>query len=326
MIEEKNEKISEKPEFNEKKTAPEDKARKGQDAPVKRKSKKKKILLGCLTVVLVFILVLVGTILYVMASVFDEKPAPSVVKIPDVKALESATQKLLKTLGVERVMSGNTNIEDLDLNSLGLGDLDLGNIDLNNVEDLDFGELIKKIDVGKALGVLSKPGSLTLSKGEVNALIATAFSADKVGNFQESRETKVYDAWFDNGRFTIKLTLDSKIPTPFGSYCDIQIVFVPQVIDHHLKLDLYSAKIGTISCPVSYFKDLIDTQLLIYEQSDEGKQILEMIDSLEIDEDKVVLEYNFQSLSMFILDKQDTIELFNNSSDVSPEEILKLFK
>lgn len=312
---------------------------------MEKKSKKKKILLGCLSLILIVLLASIGIILYVLATIFDDKPAKTVIKIPDPEALQSATEKLAKTLGGEGLMSGNssledlalnspglggnTNLEDIDLNSLGLGNLESGNIDLNNLENLenlDLQELLKKIDVGKVLNVLSKPGTLTLNKAEVNALIASGFTADAVGDFQDPNQPRIYDAWFDNGRFTIKLTFDSKIYTPFGSYCNIQVTFVPQVIEHHLKLDIYSAKIGDFSSPVSYLKGIIDSQLLIYEKSEDGKKLLKLIQGLKVDEDKVVLQYDFQELSLFLLEQQDNMQLLNNSSDISPEEIMKLFK
>jgi uncharacterized protein YpmS len=303
---------------------------------VAKKSKTKKIFLGCLGVVLILILVAIGSVLYVLSSVFDEKPAEIVIKVPEPEPLLSGTQKLLKALGGGPATSGNpgignTSLEDLDLNSLGLGNLeavgaDLGELDLNNLENIDPEELLKKLDLGKVMEALAKPGKITLSKAEVNALIASYFTADKVGDFQDPNKPKVYDAYFANGRFTLKLAVDSKFPSPFGSYCNIELVFIPQVVDHHLKLDLYSVRAGTLSIPVSYFKDTIDSKLREYEQSDDGKLLLQMVTSLKVEEDKVVMEYDFQYLSLYLLENQHKLEILNNSSEMSADEILKIFK
>jgi len=45
-----------------------------------------------------------------------------------------------------------------------------------------------------------------------------------------------------------------------------------------------------------------------------------------VDEDQVVLEYDFQELSLFLLEKQSDMEILNNSSDISVQKILKIFQ
>ena len=80
----------------------------------KKKTKTKKVLLGCFTVFIIFLLVLIGSVLYVMSSIFDDKPAATVIKTPEFGPLQSATEKLLKALGGEDLINDN-NIANTNL-------------------------------------------------------------------------------------------------------------------------------------------------------------------------------------------------------------------
>ncbi len=292
------------------------------------KSKTKKILLGCFGLIFIMICTLIGVSLYLCASIFDETPGVPVTRIPDSKQLQSATNKIQATLNLENKEDGvSNNIAE----SMGIDTKSLENID---VENLDFGELLKNVDLSKAMEALSQPGALSgtlkFTKGEVNALIDAALSANQLNielNIASGKEknVKVYDASFQDGRFIVKLSVDSKISTPFGKYCNLEIVFTPQVIDHHLKLDLYSTKVGSVSLPVSYYKKSIDRELELYDQSNDGKTLLSILTSLKIDNEGVELKYDLQKLSVFALEKLPEIQKINSSSNKS-EAILELFQ
>ena len=292
------------------------------------KSKTKKILIGCFGIIILAIFAVIAVSLYICSAVFDEAPMPIVTRTPDYKNLKSATDKITKVLNMTPEKGGGNG--NIDLDSLGLGDVDLENLDADN---LDFGELLKKVDIGKAMNALSKPGALVgtlhFTKDEVNALIDAALTADQVerkaSDGNRDRDVQIYDAFFDNGRLTIKFSIESKFSTPFGRYCNIEMVFTPQVIDHHLKLDIYSTRVGTVTVPVSYFRKSIDAQLELYEQTDDGKSILAIITSLKVDDENVELKYDLQSLSVFMLDKLPEIQKINSSPDKT-SAVLELFK
>ena len=292
------------------------------------KSKTKKILIGCSGIIIFAIFAVIGISLYICSAVFDDAPVPVVIRTPDYKNLKSATDKITEVLSMNPEKGGGGG--NIDLDSLGLGDVDLENLD---AENLDLGELLKKVDLGKAMNALSQPGALvgtlTFTKGEVNAMIDAALAADQVerkaSGGSTDRDVKIYDAFFDNGRLTLKFSVESDFSTPFGRYCNIEMVFTPQVLDHHLKLDLYSTRVGTVSVPVSYFKKSIDSQLKLYEQTDDGKSILAIITSLKVDNDNVELKYDLQGLSVFILDKLPEIQKINSSPDKT-SAVLELFK
>ena len=295
---------------------------------VAMKSKTKKILLGCLAVFLIFVCTVVGLSLYLCSRVFDEKRGELVARVPDYKDLQSATDKIEAVLKLDNQQAGvSNNIAE----SLGLDSQDLEDID---PENLDFGELLKKVDIGKAMEALSQPGALNgtleFNKDEVNALLDAMLSADQLqqevaDTSGRERDVRVYDAFFDNGRFTIKFSVDSKMATPFGRYCNIEIVFTPQIIDHHLKLDLYSTKVGTVDAPVSYFKSTIDRELEVYEQTEDGQTILAILTSLKVDKERLELKYDLQELSVFALEKLPQIQKLDSAPDKT-EAILELLK
>jgi len=294
------------------------------------KSKTKKILLGCFGIIIIMFLIILATSLYLTSAIFDENPKTPVVRVPNYEDLKSATDKFSGILKIK----DDGGIDSSALAGIGLESLGLEDIDLESGEDLDLGAILQKVDIGKAMKALTEPGALvgtlTFNKAEVNAMIDAALSADQTKKSiydgdADAPKSQIYDAWFKDGKLTLKLSVDSEIPTFFGSYCNIEIVFTPQVIDHHLKLDLYSTKIGSISVPVSYFKDAIDSQLKIYEQTDDGKSILSIVTSLNIDKDNVVLKYDLQKLASFAIEKLPEIQQLQNS-DNKASDIMKLFR
>jgi len=270
----------------------------------KNKEKKAKrllprILLGCLGIFLLVSALIIASACYVLASIFDYKPASIVTRIPDPQALESAIKKLEATINPGNKDSG------IDLDSLGLGNVNLEELDPDN---LDIGKLVQNIDFDKALKTLSTPGALTgtlaLTGDEVNALIDAAFTADNVAELQdESRDVRLYDAKFADGHFSAKLSLRSKVPTPFGRYCNVEVEFIPQIINHHIKLDLLKGVVGAYEIPVSMLKDTLDGELEVLEKTEDGKQILAVARSLKVDKNKVELKYDLQQLSTILLDK-----------------------
>ncbi len=297
------------------------------------KSKHKKILFGCLGAIILCTLITLGIILYILSAVFDDAPHPQAVRIPDYENLQSATGKLSSVFGLSSEnISANFNLENLNMDSLQILDTGANNIDLDNLENLDLGKLdlgkmLEKIDLGKVMNALSKPGSVTLNKGEVNALIDSAFTveiADRLRKSNDPSKPRIYDAKFDNGEFTVKMTVDSHIPTPFGSYCNIEVVFIPQVIDHHLQLNLTASKIGSLPLPVSYFENIIASQISLYEQTQDGKDVLSVITSLKIDKKEVVLDYDGQCLSPILIRKSSQLQGLGNSSDISISDIMNL--
>ena len=292
------------------------------------KSKTKKILLGCFGLIFIMFCSVIGIFLYIFSGIFDEVPGKLVVRLPDYQQLQSATDKIQVTLNLE---NNNEGVANNLAESIGLDTKSLENTD---IENLDFGELLKKVDLAKAMEALSQPGALNgtlmFTKGEVNAFIDAALSAHQVNmemsdSSANEEPVKIYDAFFKDGRFTVKFSVDSKMNTPFGKYCNIEVVFTPQVIDHHLKLDLYSTKVGSISLPVSSFESMINNQLSVYEQSEDGKTLLSIITSLKIEEESFELKYDLQKLSVFALEKLPQIKQISSSPDKT-EAIMELFK
>ena len=292
------------------------------------KNRTKKILFILLGLFLLLLGTVVGLSLYVTSKIFDEKRGTLVQRVPDYKELKSATDKIQAVLKLDNKKEGvSNNLAE----SIGLDSQDIQELD---PEHLDFGELMKKVDLSKAMEALSKPGALNgtleFTKGEVNALLDAMLSANQIqkeiaASSENKRDVRVYDAFFKNGRFTVKFSVDSKIATPFGRYCNIEMVFTPQVIDHHLKLDLYSTKVGSVDVPVAYFKSGIDEELAKYEQTEDGQTILSIITSLQVNNDRVRLGYDLQKLSFFVLDKLPQIQKINSSPDKT-KAILELLK
>ncbi len=292
------------------------------------RNRTKKIILISFGLFFIMICTVIGIFIYIFAGIFDEKPGVLVMRTPDYKQLQSAIGKIESALNLEMKDDGVSNnlVE-------GLG-IDIESLESCNVQDLDLGKLLKNIDLSKAMATLSQPGALNgtllFTKDEVNAFIDSALSADKInteikGLSDKEELIKVYDAFFKDGRFTLKISVDPEINSPFGKYCNIVIVFTPQVIDHHLEFELHSTNVGSISLPVTYLKNSINNQLRMYEQSEDGEALLSILTNLKIDNDSFELKYDLQKLSVFTLDKLPQIKRIKSSPDKA-EAIMELFQ
>ena len=280
-------------------------------------SRSKKVLLICLGVLFLMTSVVIGIILYILAGIFDSTPSPIASRLPDPASLESAVKKLEATINLDNKDSA-LNLENLGLKNLKPEDLDS--------ENLDLAKVMQNIDLSKAMQVLSNPdtltGKITLNGKEINALIDAAFTKEQVSKTDNKNfKNRIYDAWFKDGRFTVKLTIKSNVPTPFGSYYNVEVVFIPQVLNHHLKLELCSAKIGEYPIPAEKLKPFIDQELAQFEQTDNGQQLLDFIKSLKIDKNSAELKYDLRNLSGFLLDKLPELQKISNSDNKSAEII-----
>ena len=282
-------------------------------------SRSKKILLICFGVLFLITSVVIGIILYILAGIFDSTPPPIASRLPDPASLESAVKKLEATINLNNTNSP-LNLENLGLKNLKPEDLDS--------ENLDLAKVMQNIDLSKAMQVLSNPdtltGKITLNRKEINALIDAVFTEEQTRTTDNKTfKNRIYDAWFKDGRFTLKLTVKSETPTPFGSYCNIEVVFIPQVLEHHLKLDLCSAKIGEYNIPTERVKPFINEELAQFEQTDNGQQLLGFIKSLTVSNNSAELEYDLRNLSGFLLDKLPELQKISNSDNKS-EEIIRM--
>ena len=264
----------------------------------------------------------VGILFYALSAVFSSTPPGIVIKNPDPVALSSAVDKVYSALSIKKDSS-----QGIDLDKLGLG-----KVTEEELKEGDLNKILAKVDLQKAMSAFSNPdtmsGTLVLNKKEVNALIAAAFTAEyakELSNGDKPGDIKIYDADFNEGEIYIKFYTNTEIPTPFGKYFRMEVAFIPEIEDHHLKLQITGLSVGDFNISPEYIKNEIQKSVKNFEESSDGKAILDLITTLKVSKNDIKLKYDFRKLSMILLNKLPEIEKLQNSPDKA-SELLKILK
>jgi len=256
----------------------------GEAHPEKKKSKRKKTLLwgclGCAGVSLLLIACLIGVLVWVFSSIFSEKPFPLVTRTPDSDALASATAKF------QTALTGGGN-----------GDVEALAAMLNGQQP-------------NASAATGGEKEVTIDTRETNALIDSSLAylhgQDLSGNDSEMKllgmKLQIADAIFENGVFKVKASLKGA-DLGFGAWINADAEFIPGIKDRHFVLKMRKLKVGSMDFPPDSFKETVDKELLKFESTDDGKQILDLVSSVEVKEDGVTMKYDPGKLIMFILQK-----------------------
>lgn len=236
------------------------------------KKRTKVVLLWMSLSVLALLASIVAIAALVGAGLLDEKPFPLSQRTPDGKALASAVKKL---------------------------------------DTFSKSKKGKKLDVAKIISnfLLTPVQTVTLDKNEVNALIDAGLVESHAKTLAQKKQPEVIlaDASFNGKFFLLKIskniTKNIKRDTPFGHFVNISMEFGVEVVDDHFKLRIRSLKVGDFPIPERWYKDELNRQIVVLENGEEGKRVLQIIRSLQIENDKVTLKYNAKELMLFLMEK-----------------------
>ena len=165
------------------------------------------------------------------------------------------------------------------------------------------GTLISAFKGQKKGGAPEKVKTLELTEKEVNAMLISSLILAEQAMPGKDGVKELRDAYFSDGAFTVLLSRDVKYKTPFGSYLNLTITFVPGIKDSHLSAEARGIKIGSLDFPFSYIKDKIDWELYKVEKSPDGQAVLGIISELKVEKGKLTISYSPEKLLNFMMKK-----------------------
>jgi hypothetical protein len=169
-------------------------------------------------------------------------------------------------------------------------------LDLTNVLMSSF----KKHKKGEAV---DKAKKVELNGKEVNAMLISALVFAEQALSGKGGAKELRDASFADGAFTVLVSKNINFKTPFGSYLNLKVTFVPGIQDGHFKAEARGLRIGSLDFPVSLIKDNIDVELYRVEKSPDGQAVLDVVSGLNVEKDKLTIVYSPEKLLGFIMQK-----------------------
>ena len=165
------------------------------------------------------------------------------------------------------------------------------------------GTLISAFKGHKKGGAADKAKTVELNEKEVNAMLTSSLILAEQVMPAKDGVKELRDAYFSDGAFTVLVSKKIDYKTPFGSYLNLRITFVPLIQNSHLNAEVRGLKIGALDFPVSYIKDKIDGELYKVEKSPDGQAVLGIVSELKVEKGKLTLSYNPEKLLNFMMKK-----------------------
>ena len=236
------------------------------------KTKGKRILFWVFIIIVILLLCLLGIVLWGMASLFDHEPLKAVNKPPNYTTLEDISEKF-----------GITQESDSSQ----------GNI--SHYATL----LMQDVKI------------VELSGDEVNALCDASLPLSRIYLKQNMPELTISGCRFDAGRFIVDCSFENSFSTPFGKYMNIHIIFTPQIWNNHFSLKIYSVTVGSYTIQGAHIQDAIDSEVVRFEKSKTGKDVLNLITALCIEKKKVTVIFKPRETLLFLGGKSGTEDLIS---------------
>ncbi|MFA6294540.1 MAG: hypothetical protein WC637_22300, partial [Victivallales bacterium] len=165
------------------------------------------------------------------------------------------------------------------------------------------GTLMSAFKKQKKGAAVEKAKTVELNEKEVNAVLISTLIFAQQAMAGKDGVNELRDAFFYNGAFTVMLSKNINFKTPFGSYLNLKVSFVPGIKDRHFSAEARGIRVGDLDIPVSYIKEKIDIELYNAEKSPEGQAVLDIVSELKVEKDKVTIIYSPEKLLKFMMEK-----------------------
>ena len=239
---------------------------------MKEKQKRKRILFWISLILLILILCLIGIILWVMASLFDHEPLKVVNKPPNYDTLEEISEKF----GIARESDSSKD-------------------NISHYATL----LMQDVKV------------VELSGDEVNVLCDASLPLSRIYLEGNIPELTIAGCQFNEGKLIVDCSFESSFSTPFGKYMNMHIVFTPQIWNKHFSLKIHSVSVGSYTIKGGHLQDAVDAEVVKFENSKMGKDVLNLITALCMEKKRVTVIFKPKETLLFLGGQSGTEDLIS---------------
>ena len=145
-------------------------------------------------------------------------------------------------------------------------------------------------DGGSLKSARDKPETIEFTENEVNALLTTGFTMQMASN--QGVEQEIRDVFFKDGALTVLISKKIVVSNPLGKYLNIKVSFVPGIQNHHFYITPKAVSVGSLGFPESAVQGKLSNELAVFEQTEGGQAILNIITELKLEKGKLTAIYS----------------------------------
>ncbi len=152
---------------------------------------------------------------------------------------------------------------------------------------------------------LTKPAEsvLILSEDEVNAVISSSLSMYQTMDTggESPGKPSALDIEFRDGVFDVKMSFDTGLWTPFGSYINGRIKAVPEIKNGHIHVRTVSCSAGGFEIDPARADDYFEKIIPKIEEDETGRALLKLVVSMKVRGKYLSIRYVPSNVSRLLL-------------------------
>ena len=166
--------------------------------------------------------------------------------------------------------------------------------------------MAKLQDVSQGLGAAPSShnvlSSIHLTTKEANALLAFVVTMSRSNKINtDAGEVRIADAQLEQGMLSAKISIDTGSSLGFGKWINMQANAVPGIKNNHITLDVKKLVVGSLEVPPNSTKTTLDSEIVAFENSQNGQDLLDIIKRLVVGEQGVSITFDPQALMTYMM-------------------------
>ncbi|HRR06564.1 MAG TPA: hypothetical protein P5105_04715, partial [Victivallales bacterium] len=149
---------------------------------------------------------------------------------------------------------------------------------------------------------------LELNEKEVNEIILSGIQTyiNSGENPQACEQLKNFRIKFKDGFFYADYSFLTNITSPFGSYINIHCVFVPELSNDNINVNVSSLKIGALSMPSSKIDKFIRDAIKKEKNNKNVQLFLNSVKEIKVKDSKLLIKYSPSAALNLILNQSNS--------------------
>ena len=144
--------------------------------------------------------------------------------------------------------------------------------------------------------------SIQLTTKEANALLSFAVNMSRGKKIDTAAgEVRIADAQLEHGVLSAKISIDTGSSLGFGNWLNIQAKLVPEIKNKHVTLAVKKLVLGSLEVPPGSMKATLDSEIVDFETSQDGQDLLNIMKKLVVGEQGVSITFDPQALMTYLM-------------------------